>query len=428
MARARSGGGGSGSIWGLVVFGAGFFICLILAILFYTRVEGAQQEAAEAEAELARVVNSADENSNLYADATADGSGTMVNRLLARLQDAQGEIGTLQGQILDLNSKLSTAQTQLALEKQTAADAQASLQQATQARQSMESELRNQVQSLSSTINDISSENDRLKGLVDASIQEVDDTYRSQITGYQQQIAEQEDSVAQLNRTVEDLRYQLSVLAGDTPESPALTTADATIVSQIPDQNKVFLDIGRNSNLVRGMAFQVFDPEVLVKLEDADDLAEGKAVVEIINLSDNTSVGRIVQRQGRAQVRNGDKVVNLVFDPNRVFTFHLFGQFDLDYDGSPDEGGLSQVKSMVRRFNGRLSDEMNFATDYLVLGVEPELPTRPDDELDLIKMQEYRAQLENYNAYQERISQARELGIPVLNQNRFLDLVGYFER
>jgi hypothetical protein len=43
-------------------------------------------------------------------------------------------------------------------------------------------------------------------------------------------------------------------------------------------------------------------------------------------------------------------------------------------------------------------------------------------------MREYRVELENYQAYQDRIAQAREFGIPVLNQNRFLDLIGFSRR
>ena len=71
---------------------------------------------------------------------------------------------------------------------------------------------------------------------------------------------------------------------------------------------------------------------------------------------------------------------------------------------------------------------MSFDTDYLVLGAEPSFPNKPDDELDLVLMREYRVGLENFQAYQDLLGTAQGLGIPVLNQSRFLDLVGYFER
>ncbi len=427
MARARSGGGGSGSIIGLVVFGAAFFICLILAIVFYTQVDGAQQAASAARAELDTVQNSADIDDETLKTLVADGQGTTVRRLLTSYENLREDLDTSQSEVIRLTDELSAANTQLSTAQANAASAQASLNQATQARQQIESSLRQDVQGLTSTVSAISSENDRLKSLVDISIQELDQTYQNQITSLRDQNRERENTLAAKNREIEDLQFQLVELAGDTPENVAITRGDATIVSQLPDQDKVYLDIGRSANLRRGTSFRIFDPETLIKLEDPDG-ENGKGVVEIINLEEDSAVGRIVRREPRAVIRNGDKLVNVVFDPNRVFRFHLFGQFDIDYDGSPDSNGLEQVKSMVRRFNGRLADDLTFGTDYLVLGVEPELPTQPDDELDLAKMNEFRVALDNYNAYQERINQAKELGVPVLNQNRFYDLVGYYER
>ena len=427
MARARSGGGGSGSIIGLVTFGALFFICLILAIVFYTQVDGARQEAAAARGELDQIQNSADTNDQLYESLIADGQGTTVRRLLDKYTALRSDLNDSQSEIVRLTTQLNTATTELESAQSSAETTRNQLNQANDARRSMESSLRQEVQGLSTTINAISSENDRLKSLVDTSIQQVDATYRDQITSLQEQLREGENTIASLNRNVEDLQYQLTELAGDTPESVALTSADATIVSQLPDENKVYIDIGRNANLTKGMSFRIFDPEVLIELEDADG-EPGKGVVDIINVSENTAVGRIVDRSPNTVIRDGDKLVNAVYDPNRVYRFHLFGQFDVDYDGSPEENGLDQVKSMVQRFNGRVTDEVTFGTDYLVLGVEPQLPLPPDDELDIQQMNEYRVALENYNAYQDRISQARELNIPVLNQNRFFDLVGYFER
>ena len=427
MARARSGGGGSGSIIGLVAFGALFFICLILAILFYTQVDGARQEAAAARGELEQVQNSADTNDQLYESLIADGQGTTVRRLLDKYTALRDDLNESQAEIVRLTTQLNSATTDLESAQASVESTRTQLNQANEARRNVESTLRQEVQGLSSTINNISSENDRLKSLVDTSIQQVDATYRDQITSLQDQLREGENTIASLNRNVEDLQYQLTELAGDTPENVALTSADATIVSQLPDDNKVYIDIGHNANLAKGMSFRIFDPEVLIRLEDPDGAA-GKGVVDIINVNEDSAVGRIVSRAPNSTIRDGDKLVNAVYDPNRVYRFHLFGQFDIDYDGSPEENGLDQVRSMVQRFGGRITDEVTFGTDYLVLGVEPELPLPPDDELDIQQMNEYRVALENFNAYQDRISQARELGIPVLNQNRFFDLIGYFER
>lgn len=426
MARARSGGGGNGSIWGLVVFGAGFFICLVLAILFYTKVESAEQAAEEAQADLAKVANSSDLSSPDYADRTAEGSGSGVSKLMAHIGDQRSEINSLQNQVTDLTGKLTNAVDNAAREGDEAARARANEADAVANRNAVEAELRSEVQALTTVIDGISEENTRLKGLIDKSVVEIQGEYEQQLTDLRDRNRDLESTVTDLERNIDQQRRDILALIGERPEAATITQADATIVAQIPDQNRVYLDIGWESGVKKGMTFSVHDPDALVKLEE--DEFEGKAVVEIINVSSNTAVGRITTSQPRAVIRDGDALVNLIFDPNRVYSFHVFGQFDLDYDQEADDNGLDQVESMVTRFNGKLADNLGFATDYLVLGLEPQLPARPQDELDLIKMREFRVELENFQAYQDRIAQARELGIPVLNQNRFLDLVGYYQR
>lgn len=427
MARARSGGGGNGAMIGLVVFGACFFVCLILAILFYTKVSTAEQNAAAAQAELSKIISGGDQNDDLVQLTTDMDGNTTVAKLINRVAAYRSEVNGLQTQVGDVTRSHELAQSEAQGQKEAAEQARADLARLSDNRTALESELRGQVQSMSSTIADISAENDRLKSLIDSSIQEVESSYRQQIDQQNTRIAELNAESSALDRTIADQQITIVTLRGERPVDIPLTNADATVVAQIPDQNKVYLDIGSDSNLRKGMSFTVFDPDVLVKLEGAD-LEKGKAIVDIINVDATTAVGLVVSRKPRAVIRDGDALVNIVYDPRRIYSFHAFGQFDLDFNGELDDYGLDEVKSLITRSNGRLVDSIGFTTDFIVLGVEPELPVRPDDELDLLKMREYRVELENYQAYQDRIAQAREVGIPVLNQNRFLDLVGYSRR
>lgn len=426
MARARSGGGGNGSIWGLVLFGAGFFICMILAIVFYTKIEAAQQDAEAANQSLRAVINDADENNPALARITAEKTGTTVAALVENTKTLEDQVAEFQRQVSDIEGQRTSTQNQLEQQQQATRKAEADVQQAVVAKQELGNDLSAKVTALTKTVSDISEENTRLQGLIGKSVTEIDAKYQDSIAGLRTQTSDLSTQVTERDRSIQQLKVTIEELRGKRPENVDVTLADARVVAQIQDQNKVYLDIGRDANLTLGMPFKVYDADDIVKIEDPE--SEGKAIIEIININSNSAVGRIVERQPRAVINNGDVLVNVIFDPNRIFKFHVFGQFDLNYDGDVDEGGTEQVRSMVERFNGELSESLGFATDYLVLGVEPELPSRPDDELDLIKMKEYRVQLENYQAYQDRITEAKELGIPVLNQNRFLDLVGYFQR
>ena len=61
--------------------------------------------------------------------------------------------------------------------------------------------------------------------------------------------------------------------------------------------------------------------------------------------------------------------------------------------------------------------------DFLVLGQEPQVPAKrqPGDP------QWWQAML-TYQTYKALEQEARDLGIPILDQNRFLQLVGYYRR
>ena len=52
----------------------------------------------------------------------------------------------------------------------------------------------------------------------------------------------------------------------------------------------------------------------------------------------------------------------------------------------------------------------------------------PASEFDPVKIERVAAQRRKYETYQSLISEAKALSIPILNQNRFLVLVGYYQR
>jgi hypothetical protein len=83
---------------------------------------------------------------------------------------------------------------------------------------------------------------------------------------------------------------------------------------------------------------------------------------------------------------------------------------------------------MVNRWGGKLTENMGFDVDYLVLGIEPELPAPLKDIIDPVEIERHRELTELFNNYQRLVGQAQALRIPILNQNRFLALVGYHER
>ena len=52
----------------------------------------------------------------------------------------------------------------------------------------------------------------------------------------------------------------------------------------------------------------------------------------------------------------------------------------------------------------------------------------PPGELDTTKIEKYAAARKDWDTYQRLMGEARAMKIPILNQNKFLVLVGYYHR
>src|SRR5690606_23185485 len=110
--------------------------------------------------------------------------------------------------------------------------------------------------------------------------------------------------------------------------------------------------------------------------------------------------------------------------------------FDVDNTGRTSMSDRRRIETMILQWGGKLSQaseednrELSYDVDYLVLGEEPELPTPlPPGTFDPEIIEAHRAKQRRWERYNQLVKEARELQIPVLNQNRFLLLVGYYQR
>lgn len=430
MARVRSSGGTTGSVWGLVIFGAGFFICLILAILFYTQIETAKQSAEDAKSDLADVINSAQAGNTTISELKNNGeSGTVVGKLLTEIENLRTTVRGLQGENQKVAGELDLTKSNLDAQVKAVEQAQADMRQARNDKAELEKQLNAKVAQLDGRISNIDTGVQNLNRTSTEQVSTLEKSFDEERKKLQAQIDERDSQIFALQNTIAELNTSLTEAIGIRGglAAPAVTQPDARIVAQIPDQNKVYLDIGRDANLRLGMSFSVFDPDELIKVE-GEDLAEGKAIVEVISVDSTSAVARVVRSKPRVKINDGDILVNVAYDPNRVYNFFVFGQFDLDTDGETSPQDKNAVEGMVTRFGGRLVDTLGYSTDYMIVGIEPDYPTAPLDQTDLIAMNEYSVALKNYQAYLDTIAEAKEFDIPILSQNRFVELVGYFER
>jgi hypothetical protein len=217
------------------------------------------------------------------------------------------------------------------------------------------------------------------------------------------------------------------------PTQAVLRQPDGKII-RLPAKNVAFIDLGAGDHVTPGLTFEVFDkndgvPQPGDPTTD-EELPKGKASIEVVRVSPTASECRVIRLQPGTTLSEGDLIVNLVYDRNTKYNFVVYGNFDLDQNGVATPQDAEVIKRLVTQWGGKMAADLNVDTDFVVLGKEPEIPTVNRDDLvnDPILKARYDAAVADSEAYADISAKAREYRIPILNQNRFLYLIGYYDQ
>ena len=193
----------------------------------------------------------------------------------------------------------------------------------------------------------------------------------------------------------------------------------------------VYIDLGQGDQVIPGMTFEVYDRFTRIPQlpagDEKDAKLQGKASIEVVKVGAASSEA-IITRQTRGEtLREGDLISNLIYDRNTKFNFVVHGNFDLDGDKVASASDAEIIKRLITQWGGRVVDQVNADTDFVVIGKEPEVKTLSENPTPVEIAENQRQQAER-KAYDELLTKAGELNIPILNQNRFLYLIGYFNQ
>ena len=173
------------------------------------------------------------------------------------------------------------------------------------------------------------------------------------------------------------------------------------------------------------MTFAVYDPLIGISL-DAE--ARGKkGDVEVVEVGENDSRARITRTEPNKQITPEDWVASLVYNKNRKYHFYLFGDFlDLDGDGIATSAERERLVRLIESWGGAVDDTFTSQTDFLVLGAEPggsalKSDAESDQTSDLVKQR-----TSQQKQYADLLVESHDWAVPVLNANRFLSLIGYY--
>lgn len=446
------------------VLGIAFFFTMILSIIFFTRISAAEQQAQGDRDALNVWVSSAERNSPdmlpLVESAKEDrvsvaskfrenarwlketmgvGSDTAIPEIKQKLTTAGVTEGkNLLDYIIQLKAVTNNDQQLINQIKQDLVKEQENAKQAVAAQQRVTASYNESAGKLKGELDAMRNEFMGFKTKTSTSANSLIGTVDQERKEALTTIATQKSTIAQYEKQNEILQYQLESLRSQRDRlsgtvDPSLLP-DGRVSSVLSDSSVVYIDLGRNSHIVLGMTFEVYDSGSGV-VKDERGEARGKATLEVVNVLDNASVCRVVRRVPGRELIVGDIIANVVYDPRMKFNFYIFGDFDLDGTGQTTLTDRRRIEGMISAWGGQVvsnrgsnSEGLKPETDFLVLGEEPPLPTEPTNKTDPVTIENYNKAKAKYETYQNLMVEAKKLSIPVLNQNRFLTMVGYYQR
>src|SRR5665213_3310662 len=254
----------------------------------------------------------------------------------------------------------------------------------------------------------------------------------------QQQAATAATEISKLQATIKTLQTRVTgliVKLNNYRIDPSISLRHASgTITRVPGDNTVYISQGQGQQVPAGLTFEVYDKHKgLPPLKPAngrqgEELPAGKASIEVIRVLPGGSECRIIRVATGEHIIEGDIIMNLVYNPHTKFEFVVYGDFDLANLNQPSPGDARVMERLVEQWGGRLSTNVTVNTDFLVMGREPQVHNLPDSNpspTDTARREKEQADLSNYMSVQ---SKAIELGVPILDQNRFLYFVGYYDQ
>lgn len=478
MAVRPASRGPSGVVYALLFFVFLALVGLGLAIMFYSQLEEARVVARQSDSEKNVFVLSNESNSaaaNELKSAAGANNRSVFTEQQLRVQQLKGMItGSQDSSLYDVQRQLAEVGVS---EGKTAINVLDGLRQELKKAEETKEEHLEAVKSATAEVAKLKDEYAALDEAGKAKVAELAKkiaTYEADHQQYQSQVSKQiedleakfkaeqdrgaaaiRDKEAELAKIGNDLnkaKLRISELIAQLeeakPEAPDLATQiDGRVVSVTPEANTVYIDLGLGDHMVLGMTFEVFDVERGIEV-GPDGEPRGKASIEVIDLGENSSTARIVRGSISRPIVAGDIIANAVYDKSRVYKFYVFGEFNLDGQGEPSYTDYDVVVSLIRKWGGEVANPaererrmtallgkgeaagllLPLDTDFLVIGEEPEVPApiAPGAAADPREVQKAIAAKKKWETYLQLRREAQELSVPLINQHRFLALIGYY--
>ncbi len=202
---------------------------------------------------------------------------------------------------------------------------------------------------------------------------------------------------------------------------------DGLIVSVVPEDELTYINLSRNDRIYRGLTFSVYD-----SFQEFPRTGKGKGMIEVIEVMDTISKCRITEYDATNPILKGDIIANLFWDKNKDYKFCVTGDFDFNRDGTIDADGRDRIIALIAAnevWKGKIVNDVTVDTDFMVIGLEPAEPAVPVanefGEVSETARQAYEKALMTRDRYNINLQNAKALGVPTFNTDRFYYFIGY---
>lgn len=171
-------------------------------------------------------------------------------------------------------------------------------------------------------------------------------------------VAEAEGQARRFNRTLLEKDTRINVLSDQTQmlRAPFSDLPDGSVVEVSRSTPYGYIDLGADHRVSRGMRFRVES--------SGAGGAHTKAWAEVSEVFPDYSEVRIFDLADRYDpVTAGDRIINPLYDPDAERFAVLLGRFDGTYN-------KAQVVSLLERMGIHVQDELDYRTNYVILGAE----------------------------------------------------------
>lgn len=456
MASRSSAGIGVGIT--ITILGVACLTLFILTIVFLSKFQASQRTLTQMQA---------DHDAYVRADE-------MQNDAVMRLKDQAGKGNPRKSVVMYLNDSLKTAMQTVSgspndtVEQMNAklakvdgassnnligvihsreseiADLKSKFEQADKDRQTALADLKNETERVKTlmashqkTIDTMNGDINKYKGEVEQFRGDVEKTkafMEAEIQKCKEQSAQTESVLTEKNKALENetlqLRDRLAGLQKEKthdimkPQNEA-TLVDGEVIALNPGSNTVTISRGRKDKIILGMSFSVYSDATAIKIDPATGAyPRPKATVEVINVGETSSTCRITSETKGNPVVKTDVIANAIYDPSKVYTFLVYGNFDPNAAGVATPAGADDIKAMIQSWGGKVTDELSGDVDFLVLGQRPQLPPKPGLGAPGAVVAEYIRLDGLAQKYDQLQTQATSTSLPVLNENRLYTLIG----